>query len=110
MFISFQHFSYLFQFVSYQVTMAPINPWIYRCKSTKNRPKTVAAEPCRAKDQMDLENNGEMVLLEKLANQIKGHGNWFGYGDSWRFLEPLSTQKRDKVEKHQHIMTYDDIL
>jgi len=24
-------------------------------------------------DQMDLENNGEMVLLEKLANQIKGH-------------------------------------
>jgi len=62
---------------------------------------------------MDLENNGEMVLLEKLANQIKGHGNWFGYGekdDFWRFLEPLSTQKRDKVEKHQHIMTYYDIL
>ena len=51
---------------------------------------------------MDLENNGEMALLEKLANQIKGHGNGGDLGDFWSHSLPL----RDKVEKP----TFYDIL
>jgi hypothetical protein len=58
---------------------------------------------------MDLENNGEMVLLEKLANQIKGHGNWFGYGDFWRFLEIFGAVVYPKKRQGRKTPTYHDI-
>lgn len=111
MFISFQHFSYLFQFNSYQVTMAPINPWIYRCNSTKN--------PMA-------ENGGGRAMPSQGPN---GPGEQRGNGLAWevskpnqrpwelvwiwrkgRFLEIFGAVVYPKKRQGRKTPTYHDIL